>query len=368
MKVQCSAKHLRAVAIVGTVTALLLLAGTHTGAQGAQVYNLVSVCVNQNTGAMRMVLKASPLPANCSPAEQFIQLVQTPPGSEQTAGPRASNGSNSDHGFWELAGRHGEAAITGGGTAGDSALRRVAYYESEGSGADSGSGAGNQAQATQPNSGAGIPQNQSGAYGPNGTYVPSGAGNQAQGTGGNAGASIPPNQRGAYGPNGNFVAAPGDTGTTLYAPLIIKDRATGKMLAKIYNNGKGGRLELGNANAEMVAAIGTSLAGTGSVGAYNAGMVIGFGYPPNSVYGAFQMYSSGKKIAELGPGKEGQMGLRIFNPAGIEVVTLENLPSAPFGGGLQIHNAAGGAVAWITPNSDGTLGVVHALTVPMPVP
>ena len=384
MKVQSFAKQMRAVAIVGTVTALLFLVGTHTGAQGAQDYSLVSVCVNQSTGAMRMVLKASPLPANCSADEQFIQLVQTPPGTQQTGGPRASNGSRSDHGFWELAGRHGEAGITGGGTPGDNAVRRVAYYASEGSGADSGSGAGNQPQATPGNSGGSTPPNQAGAYGPNGTFIPAPAP-----TGGNSGGSIPPNQRGAWGPNG-FTPAPGPTGgksggstpqnqsgaspgayaTTLYAPLVIKDKATGQRLAQFVNTGKGGVWQIGDAKGNLVASIGTAPSGMGGyVEALDLDAVIRFGWATEHVYGTFQIISgSGRRVAELGPGKNGQVGLRIFNPAGVEVATLEDLSGAPFGGGLMIHNAAGGAVAWITPNSDGTLGIVHAVSIPMPVP
>jgi hypothetical protein len=153
---------------------------------------------------------------------------------------------------------------------------------------------------------------------------------------------------------------------TVYAPFVVRDRATGKVLAQIINNGKGGRLEMSDANGNMVAAIGTSLGGTGSVAAYHATDVVGLGYLPGAVYGGLQMYEAGKRVAELAPGKNGQMGLRIFNPAGVEVATLENLSYAPGGGGLMIHNATGGPVAWITPNADGTLGIVHAVTLPMP--
>ena len=342
MKIQGFAKAPRAGAITGTVTALLLLIGVHTVAQVRQVNSLVSVCVNQSTGAMRMLLgAAAPSPVSCSAGEQFTQwVVQTPPGAQRTARPLALNGSNSDHG-----------------------LRRelTAYYQPQGS------GAGNQGQGTGGNSGGSTPQNQSGAYGPNGTFVPSGAGNQGQGTGGKSGGSIPPNQRGAFGPNG-FIPAPGDTVTTLYAPVQIKERTTGKMLAQIVNTGKGGRLELGDANGYMIAAIGTSPAGTGGVAVFHGADTASLAFAPGEPHGAVQILSSGQRVAELAAGKNGQMGLRIYNPAGVEVATLENLSYAPGGGGLMIHNAAGGAVAWITPNKDGTLGVVHAVTVPMPVP
>jgi hypothetical protein len=54
-------------------------------------------------------------------------------------------------------------------------------------------------------------------------------------------------------------------------------------------------MELGDANGYMVAAIGTSPAGTGSVAVYNAGAVVGLGYPPDHVYGTLQIFSGGKR-------------------------------------------------------------------------
>ena len=340
MKVQCFAKQMRAGAIVGTVTALLLLVGAHTGAQVAQVNSLVSVCVNQSTGAMRMLLKASLVPANCAADEQFIQLVQTPPGTQQTGGARALNGSYSDHGLRELARHHGEAGIIGGGTPGDNALRRVAYYASEGSGADSGSGAGDPPQGTEGNpqpSAQGAP---SGAYTSNGELVPSELGNH---------------QRGAVTPNGEVVhARKGDIGsestqvpaggTVVYAPFQVVDRTTKKVLAQIINNGgKGGRIQMLDANGALVATIGTSLNGPGGVAAYSGTSVVYIGYPNNGAYPGLQIYDHGnQRVAELAAGDKNQMGLRIFNPSGVEVVTLENRPEGSGGGGLMIHNATGG--------------------------
>jgi hypothetical protein len=302
------------------VTALLFLIGVHSVAQVAQVNSLVSVCVNQSTGAMRMLLgAAAPSPASCSAGEQFLQwVVQTPPGAQRTARPLALNGSKGNNG-----------------------LRRelIAYYEPQGSGAV----------------------------------------NQAQGTTGNSGGSIPPNQRGAYGPNGTFVPVPHNEGanaentsvlgevTTVYAPFQVRDRTTGKVLAQIINNGKGGRIQMLDANGTLVATIGTSPAGTGSVAAYHANDVVGLTYPPNARYGALQMFSSGQRVAELAPGVMNQMGLRIFNPSGVEVVTLENLAGGFGGGGLMIHNAIGGSAATIAPNKDG-VGIFHGITIPMPLP
>jgi hypothetical protein len=152
--------------------------------------------------------------------------------------------------------------------------------------------------------------------------------------------------------------------------LVIKDKATGQRLAQFVNTGKGGVWQIGDAKGNLVASIGTAPSGMGGfVEALDLDAVIRFGWATEHVYGTFQIISgSGRRVAELGPGKNGQVGLRIFNPAGVEVATLEDLSGAPFGGGLMIHNSMGGAVAWITPNSDGTLGIVHAVSIPMPVP
>jgi hypothetical protein len=358
MKVQCFAKQMQAGAIVGTVTALLLLIGAHTGAQVAQVNSLVSVCVNQSTGAMRMLLKASLVPANCSAGEQFIQLVQTPPGTQQTGGARALNGSNSDHGLRDLAGHPGEAGITGGGTPGDYALRRVAYYESEGSGADSGPGTGNQPPGTGGNSAASAQGDQGGAFTSSGKLVPSEQGDQ----------------RGAVTPNGELVPAPkNDFGhgptqlagqvTTVYAPFQVRDRTTNKVLAQIFNNDdKGGRIEMLDANGALVATIGTSLHGTGGVAAYYRTAAIYIGYPNDSDPG-LQVWTHGNhRVAEFAAGYKGQMGLRIFNPSGAEVVTLEDLPGGSGGGGLMIHNADGGPTATIATGKNGA-GLIHGMLV-----
>jgi hypothetical protein len=360
MKVQCFAKQMRAGAIVGTVTALVLLIGAHTGAQVAQVDSLVSVCVNQSTGAMRMLLKASLVPANCSAGEQFIQLVQTLPGTQQAGGPRALNGSNSDHGLRELARHHGEAGITGGGTPGDYALRRVAYYESQGSGADSGSGTGNQPQGTGGNSGASAQGDQSGAFTSSGKLVPSEQGDQS-GAFTSSGKLVPgkgkPVERVGY-EQTNF---PGQV-DIVYAPFEVRDRTTKKVLAQIISNGGGGRLQMLDADGSVVATIGTASQGTGAVAVYNKEVgLVGLGFTGGAVAGEVSILTpSYKKIAQLAGGNKGQMGLRIFNPSGAEVVTLEDLPGGSGGGGLMIHNATGGSTATIATGKNGA-GIFHGI-------
>ena len=140
------------------------------------------------------------------------------------------------------------------------------------------------------------------------------------------------------------------------------------MLAQIIDNGKGGRLQMFDANGALVATVGTSPAGTGGVAAYNAGALVGLGFPPGARYGTLQMFSSSnQRVGELGPGNMNQMGLRIFNPSGAEVVTLENLAGGFGGGGLIIHTSAGGVAATILSNHSG-VGIFHGITIPMPVP
>jgi hypothetical protein len=78
--------------------------------------------------------------------------------------------------------------------------------------------------------------------------------------------------------------------------------------------------------------------------------------------GTLQYTSGGKKVAELAPGNKDQMGLRIFNKSGAEVLSLEALPNG--NGGLRIGNSRGGTAATIAPNDDG-VGVFHGITIPL---
>ncbi len=74
--------------MAGVLMGLLLLLGTATaeraqatlGGPGAHVNSVVSVCVNQSNGAMRMLLNSIPSPP-CSAGEQFVQWsIQGPQG------------------------------------------------------------------------------------------------------------------------------------------------------------------------------------------------------------------------------------------------------------------------------------------------
>ena len=100
MKIQGFANTLRAGATPGIVSALLLLFGVHAEAQVAPVNGLVSVCVNQSTGAMRMLLgAAAPSPASCSAGEQFMQWnLQGPRGSQGPQGEQGLKGDKGDQG------------------------------------------------------------------------------------------------------------------------------------------------------------------------------------------------------------------------------------------------------------------------------
>jgi hypothetical protein len=152
--------------------------------------------------------------------------------------------------------------------------------------------------------------------------------------------------------------------TVVYAPFQVVDRTTKKVLAQIINNdGKGGRIQMLDANGALVATIGTSLRGPGGVAAYNGTSVVYIGYPNSGVEPGLQMYEHGnQRIAELAGGDRNQMGLRIFNSSGAEVVTLENRPEAPGGGGLMIHNATGGPTVTLATGKNGA-GLVHGVLV-----
>jgi hypothetical protein len=150
----------------------------------------------------------------------------------------------------------------------------------------------------------------------------------------------------------------------VYAPFEVRDRTTNKVLAQIINNGKGGRLQMLDADGSVVATIGTSLKGPGAVAIYNREIgLVGLSFDEGASAGDLSILTpSYKKIADLAPGDKGQMGLRIYNPSGAEVVTLEDLPGGSGGGGLMIHNAAGGPTATIATGKNGA-GLIHGILV-----
>lgn len=317
------ARNLRAAAISGMVSAVLLLIGMHTEAQVAHVNGLASICVNRSTGAMRMLLKAPPIPANCSADEQFMQwAVQTPLEPRGTAGSRGFSGSDGD-----------QAALlpVGAASAGYAARPELISYP-ESRSATVGS--------NDANSEAGPQGNQTGGFTSNGKLVPSGPPSQEQTT---------------------FAGQV----TIVYAPFQVRDRATNKVLAQIVDNdGKGGRIQVFDAGGAFIAALGTSRSGTGSVGIFKSNEIVGMGFPEGAPHGTVQIYSQGSRLGELGPGSNGQMGLRIWGSAGgPEVMTVESLKDGS-GGGIMIHNAIGGVAATIAPNKQG-IGVFHGISIPL---
>jgi Collagen triple helix repeat (20 copies) len=72
--------------------------------------------------------------------------------------------------------------------------------------------------------------------------------------------------------------------------------------------------------------------------------------------------TSGLKRLELAPGDKAQIGLRIWNEAEREVVTLEQKPDGS--GGLRIGNVIGGTAATIGINKNG-VGVFYGITLPL---
>lgn len=304
MKVQRFANIFPARAIIGTVSALLLLFGVHAEAQVAPVNGLVSVCVNQSTGVMRMLLGAgAPSPASCSAGEQFMQWnLQGPRGPQGIQGEQGLKGDKGDNGAKGDPGKNG-----GNGDPG-----------------------------------------KVGAQGPSGPQGPAGPPGSASSASGSASAN-----------------------NTVRAPFRVVNQA-GKPLLQVNDDGKGGDVVIFGSSGALAARFGANGGtGDGDMNLYSVSdpsTAVRLGIEPYSGTGAFEIDTKGKKAAEITTGTKGTMGLRIWNPSGAEVVTLEDRADAPEGGGLEIHNAMGGAVAWIVPNKDGTSGIFYGITIPMPLP
>src|ERR1700693_1760766 len=65
---------------VAGLTCVLVLMGTATAVRAQGPNNVISVCVNQSNGAMRMLLNSIPSPP-CSAGEEFVQWnIQGPQG------------------------------------------------------------------------------------------------------------------------------------------------------------------------------------------------------------------------------------------------------------------------------------------------
>jgi len=211
-----------------------------------------------------------------------------------------------------------------------------------------------------------------GPQGPQGTAGP-------QGPQGVAGRSGPPGQdcdchTGGNGNTGGRGSGTGTGGTSadngqgsskiVYAPFQVKSKATGKVLFEVVEDVNGGTARVFSSGGAKVAEMkADSYQGSGAVVAWsldqNSQAAMGFG---DSSIGRFQLISNGVRTAELAPGSRSPMGFRLFNGAGLEVISLEVMPDG--NGGLKIGNSRGGTAATIVPNKDG-VGVFHGIAVPL---
>ena len=309
MKVQRFANILSAGAIIGTVTALLLLIGVHTGAQVAQVNSLVSVCVNQSTGAMRMLLgSAAPSPASCSAGEQFTQWnLQGPRGSQGIQGEQGLKGDKGDNSAKGDPGKDG-----GDGDKGDP-----------------------------------------GKDGPRGLRGP-------HGTPGLQGSLRLSAFRGSQS-NG------GATANKVQAPFQVVN-AEGNVIFEVHENLGGGVLQILTNSGEGVFQAGTASPNDNGQlllfsSSGNSELQLKVGADGS---GALEYDHLGKKSAELANSTNGNMGLRIWNATTHNVVTdLEEKPDGT--GGLAIADSQGNVKASISVNKGG-LGVIYGLSTSVPMP
>jgi hypothetical protein len=294
----------------GVLMGLLALLASATTARAQEPNNVVSVCVNQSNGAMRMLLTPSvPTPANCSAGEQFMQWnMHGADGAKGLQGEKGPKGDKGDKGPKGDAGKDGQDGKDG-------------------------------EQGKQGIAGPAGPQGKEGPQGPPGL---AGGGHGVGGSG---------------------------SGSTFQAPLQVTDKG-GHVIFAVDAGPGGSYASFFNTSDQILLQLGVSPAtGKGSLimmnPTHDAKMLMWM--DPNSE-GHLEFSHSGLKTAELAPGNKGTMGLRIFNKSHQEVITLEEMPSGEGagGGGLMIHNASGGDAATIAPNKDG-VGIFHGITAVMPI-
>ena len=286
---------------------LVLLPGAFAPAH-AQTTGVISVCVKTNDGSMRMLLgAAAPSVASCSAGEQFIQWnLQGPRGSQGSQGEQGLKGDKGDKGAKGDPGKDG-----GDGDKGDPGK-----------------------------------DGEQGPPGPQGIPGPAGPASSASGS--------------------------GSASNTVRAPFRVADQA-GKTLLEVIDDGKGGQVNVFGSNGSRVVQLG---AGTGAGNGYVA-TVSASDSSTQTLLGVDQKGTGrlefdihGHKAAEIATGTLGTMGLRIWNSTQAEVITLEDVQTGEDttgGGGLMIHNSAGGVAATILPNHSG-VGIFHGITIPMPMP
>ena len=159
---------------------------------------------------------------------------------------------------------------------------------------------------------------------------------------------------------------------TVRAPFRVVDQA-GKTLLEVTKDGKGGQVKVFSSNGALVVELGTGTAvGNGYVATLSASdfhtrAMLGV---DTTGTGRLEFETQGHKAAEIATGTLGTMGLRLWNSSQREVITLEDVQTGEDttgGGGLMIHNSAGGVAATILPNHSG-VGIFHGITIPMPMP
>ncbi len=367
------------------LTCVLVLLGTAAAVRALEPNNVISVCVNQSSGAMRMLLIASvPTPKNCSAGEQFMQWnIRGLRGVKGPKGERGEDGKNGEEG------KPGPAGLAGPrGPRGRPASPRLSTVSFSATGSKNN-------VVTAPfrvvnASGKTIAKIFEDVGG--GTldlYNKSGSGNAKVGIDpvGNGAVELFPKSGeqaevgiGFWGMgesaglmeilrNGKKVAEMGiDHDTDQPAVNIWNEDEEKVVYLGAHSTSHGGLILMNDRNGQNVAQMGVSPASG------NGGLL--FKSPDDSAHlllaldmnrqGHLEFSQSGLKTAELAPGNKGTMGLRIFNESHQEVVTLEEIPSgeAAGGGGLEIHNASGGTAATIVPNKDG-VGVFHGITIPL---
>jgi hypothetical protein len=265
----------------------------------------ISVCVKTSDGSMRMLLAAA-ANRSCQPGEQLVQLIaQGPPGPAGPAGPKGPKGDKGDPG---KDGKDGQDGTDGkDGKAG--------------------------------------PAGPAGAPGPQGpTGLSAVAGGRAAGAAAGSG--------------------------VFYAPFEIRTRA-GKTILSV-------GAEEGTPFLDMFDASGRKTIELGSTGESGHGYLVLQNPARNARVlvttdaegmGRLEFTINDQKRLELAAGTKHTPGLRIWNDAEAEVITLEDMPAndgGPGGGGLMIHNPRGGFGATITINHQN-LGVFQGITAVMPI-
>ena len=211
-----------------------------------------------------------------------------------------------------------------------------------------------------------------GPIGPPGPAGPAGKDGKdgEDGKNGKVGKQGPPGPPGAQGPSG-LSAVPGSgRGTGPSGPFYVPFRVItrdGKEIFEVNADSAGGYAIFRDVQGKNVAQIGVGETSKNGVLALynpsgNATVLLGLDRPGQ---GHLEFGFLGKKTVEIAPGDKEQMGLRIWNPSTLEVITLEAMPDG--NGGLMIHNKNGGFAATITPNKDG-VGVFHGITLPVIAP